>query len=276
MSVLRFEPFRDPFRELDRLISMAASGTRAPLGMPMDVYRAQDGSYHLEADLPGVDPDSVEVTVEHSTLTIRAERAPHYGESEQVIAAERPQGSFTRQFSLGEGVDSEHLTAGYANGVLHVTIPASPRPRPAGSRSPIRPAAAAPSRAAPPGRARRRAAGRAAAERPPCRISGRAASRVRCWPPGRRAGAGRCRAACPPAGLDRAGDHRAGRARGGHFAVPATAGRRHRQAGPGRAHNGAHARPEPRISQPGGERHHPAAAGAVRTGAGLRRRIASG
>jgi HSP20 family protein len=127
MSVLRFEPYRDPFRELDRLIAMAASGTRAPLGMPMDVYRAQDGSYHLEADLPGVDPDSVEVTVEHSTLTIRAERTPHYGESEQVIVAERPQGSFTRQLSLGEGVDSEHLTAGYADGVLHVTIPASPK-----------------------------------------------------------------------------------------------------------------------------------------------------
>jgi HSP20 family protein len=66
----------------------------------MDVYRAGDGSYHVEADLPGVDPDSVEVTVEHSTLTIRAERTPHYGESEQVIAAERPQGSFTRQLSL--------------------------------------------------------------------------------------------------------------------------------------------------------------------------------
>ena len=43
MSVTRFEPYRDPFRELDRLISMATSGTRAPLGMPMDVYRAQDG-----------------------------------------------------------------------------------------------------------------------------------------------------------------------------------------------------------------------------------------
>src|SRR5216683_824065 len=127
MSVLRFEPYRDPFRELDRLVAMAASGTRAPLGMPMDVYRAQDGSYHLEADLPGVDPDSVEVTVEHSTLTIRAERTPHYGESEQVIVAERPQGPFTRQLSLGEGVDSENLTAAYADGVLHVTIPASPK-----------------------------------------------------------------------------------------------------------------------------------------------------
>ncbi len=125
MSVIRFEPFRDPFREFDRLISMAASGTRAPLGMPMDVYRSEDGSYHVEADLPGVDPDRIEVTVEHGALTIGAERTPHYRDSDQVIVAERPQGSFTRQLSLGEGVDSENLTASYADGVLHVTIPAS-------------------------------------------------------------------------------------------------------------------------------------------------------
>ncbi len=127
MSVTRFEPFRDPFREVDRLLSMAASGTRAPLGMPMDVYRAQDGSYHVEADLPGADPDTVEVTVEHAVLTIRAERTAHYGGSEQVLVAERPQGTFARQLSLGEAVDSENLTAGYADGVLHVTIPASPK-----------------------------------------------------------------------------------------------------------------------------------------------------
>jgi HSP20 family protein len=130
MSVIRFEPFRDPFRELDRLISMAASGTRAPLGMPMDVYRGEGGSYHVEADLPGADPDSVEVTVEHGVLTIHAERTPHYGESAQVVVAERPQGSFTRQLSLGEGVDSENLTADYADGVLHVTLPASPQTQP--------------------------------------------------------------------------------------------------------------------------------------------------
>jgi len=130
MSVMRFEPFRDPFRELDRLLSMAASGTRAPLGMPLDVYRGEDGSYHVEADLPGVDPDSVEVTVERGVLTIRAERTPRYGGGEPVIVAERPQGSFTRQLSLGEGVDSENLTAEYADGVLHVIIPASPKTQP--------------------------------------------------------------------------------------------------------------------------------------------------
>jgi HSP20 family protein len=127
MAVIRFEPYRDPF---ERLFSMAATGTRAPLGMPMDVYRTEDGNYHVEADLPGVDPGSVEVTVEHSTLTIRAERTPHYGESEHVIVAERPQGSFTRQLHLGEGVDSENLTAGYADGILHLTIPLSPKVQP--------------------------------------------------------------------------------------------------------------------------------------------------
>jgi HSP20 family protein len=127
MAVIRFEPYRDPF---ERLFSMAATGTRASLGMPMDVYRTEDGNYHVEADLPGVYPGSAEVTVEHSTLTIRAERSPHYGESDDVIVAERPQGSFTRQLHPGEGVDSESLTAGYADGVLHVTIPLSPKVQP--------------------------------------------------------------------------------------------------------------------------------------------------
>ncbi len=124
MAVIRHEPLRDPF---ERLASLAASGTRAPLAIPMDVYRSGDGSYHIEADLPGVDQDSLDVTVEQSTLTIRAERKPGYAESEHLIAAERPQGAFSRQLTLGEGLDSDHLTAVYADGVLHVTIPASPK-----------------------------------------------------------------------------------------------------------------------------------------------------
>ena len=124
MAVFRFEPFGDP---VDRLLSMARTGTRTPLGMPMDIYRTKDGNYHVEADLPGVEPDTVEVTVEHGILTIKADRAPGYGDSEQVIVAERPQGSFIRRLSLGEGVDPDHLTADYANGVLQVTIPASPK-----------------------------------------------------------------------------------------------------------------------------------------------------
>jgi HSP20 family protein len=124
MAVFRFEPFGDP---VDRLLSMATTRTRVPLGMPMDIYRTEDGNYHVEADLPGVEPGTIEVTVEHGTLTIKADRGPGYGDSEQVIVAERPQGSFTRRLSLGEGVDSDRLTADYANGVLRVTIPAAPK-----------------------------------------------------------------------------------------------------------------------------------------------------
>ena len=124
MAVFRFEPFRDP---VERLMSMAATGTRTPLAMPMDIYRTEDGTYHVQADLPGVDSGTIDVTVEHSTLTITAERAPGYGDTEQVIVAERPQGSFARQLSLGEGVDSDHLTADYADGVLRVNIPAAPK-----------------------------------------------------------------------------------------------------------------------------------------------------
>jgi len=120
MAVIRHEPFRDPF---ERLMSMAASGTRAPLAPPLDVYRSDDGSYHIEADLPGVDPDGIEVTVEHGTLTIRAERKPHFGDTDQVLAAERPQGSFVRQLTLGEGLDAAHLTAACAHGVLRVRRP---------------------------------------------------------------------------------------------------------------------------------------------------------
>jgi HSP20 family protein len=125
--VIRHEAFRYPF---ERLMAMAASGTRSPLAMPMDVYRSKDSSYHIEADLPGMDADSVDVTLEENTLTIRAERKPNYRETDHVLAAERPQGPFTRQLTLGEGLDADHLAAAYADGVFHVTIPASPKVQP--------------------------------------------------------------------------------------------------------------------------------------------------
>jgi HSP20 family protein len=126
MAVIRFDPFRDPF------------GAAVVHGRDGDVCPARHAYGRLPRggwQLPrrgrpaGVDSDSIEVTVEHSTLTIRAERTPHHGDSEQVIVAEQPQGSFTRQLSLGEGVDPENLTADYADGVLHLTISVSPETR---------------------------------------------------------------------------------------------------------------------------------------------------
>ena len=54
MSIIRFDPFRDPFRDLDRLTSQLVSGTRTPPPMPMDAWRSADG-FHVALDLPGVD-----------------------------------------------------------------------------------------------------------------------------------------------------------------------------------------------------------------------------
>ena len=75
MSVLRFDPFGNPFRQMDRLTNELLSGTRTPMGMPMDVWQADDG-FNVSLDLPGVDPSSVDISTERNVLTITAEAAP--------------------------------------------------------------------------------------------------------------------------------------------------------------------------------------------------------
>jgi HSP20 family protein len=122
VSVLRFDPFGDPFRQMDRLTSQLLSGTRTPMGMPMDVWQTDDG-FHVCLDLPGVDPDSVDITTERNTLTIKAERRAEYEDGQNVLIAERPQGTFTRQLQLGDTVDTENIQASYSDGVLHLTLP---------------------------------------------------------------------------------------------------------------------------------------------------------
>ncbi|MGR6967482.1 Hsp20/alpha crystallin family protein [Geodermatophilus sp. URMC 61] len=129
MSVMRFDPFGDPFRSLDRLTSQMMSGTRTPMGMPMDVWQAEDG-YHVALDLPGVHPDSVEITTERNMLTIRAERRAEYEQGANVLLAERPQGRFTRQLQVGDALDTARVSATYGDGVLLLTIPLSEQAQP--------------------------------------------------------------------------------------------------------------------------------------------------
>lgn len=120
-------PF-DVLSQLDRLASSAFDTARAPRLMPVDLFRDGD-QYVLSADLPGIDPASVDLDVDGQLLTIRAERtAP----SEQVkwLTHERPYGSYMRQFTLGDGVDSERITANYEHGVLSVIIPMLERAKP--------------------------------------------------------------------------------------------------------------------------------------------------
>jgi HSP20 family protein len=119
----------DPFRELDRMASALLQTSQGPRVMPMDLYRDGD-HYVLSADLPGIDPGSVDIDVDGQLLTIRAERTLRGREGVKWLAHERQSGSFLRQLSLGQGVDTENISATYENGVLSVTIPVSERAKP--------------------------------------------------------------------------------------------------------------------------------------------------
>jgi HSP20 family protein len=119
----------DPFSELDLLTStLLDSRARGPRFMPVDLYREGD-TYVLSADLPGVDPGSVDIDVDGQLLTIRAQRTADNRDA-KWLAHERPHGSYLRQFSVGEGIDSERISAEYNNGVLNVIIPVSERAKP--------------------------------------------------------------------------------------------------------------------------------------------------
>jgi HSP20 family protein len=127
--VLRFDPYRDLDRMTEQLLGGSAGSARVPRFMPMDLYRSGD-HYVLHADLPGIDPGSVDVHVDNGTLTIRAERSSRTEQDVQWLTNERFTGTFQRQLSLGEGIDTEAISATYDNGVLSVTIPVAEKAKP--------------------------------------------------------------------------------------------------------------------------------------------------
>jgi len=97
--------------------------------MPMDLYRDAD-SYVLNADLPGIDPQSVDVDVDGQLLSIRAERTAPGRDGVRWIARERSTGSYLRRFTLGQGIDTAHISASYDNGVLSVVLPVTEKAKP--------------------------------------------------------------------------------------------------------------------------------------------------
>jgi HSP20 family protein len=125
----------DPFRELDRMTQHLLGGADGgslsrPLAMPMDAYRHGD-EFVVAFDLPGVDPDAIEIDVERNVLTVRVERPPlTRGEQVEMQVAERPAGAFSRQLFLGETLDTTQIEAGYDAGVLTLRIPVAERAKP--------------------------------------------------------------------------------------------------------------------------------------------------
>ena len=133
MGFRQFEPLKATMRDLDRKASQMLSNARLPHWVPADAWR-EGQAYRVELDLPGVDPASIDVQVEPSTVTVTAHRRASVhteeGADSQQISAELPRGPFSRRLVLGEGLDLEAVEARYADGVLHLTIPLAPASRP--------------------------------------------------------------------------------------------------------------------------------------------------
>ena len=124
--LMRYDPFREIDRNTDKL---AASRARTARSFPMDAYRRGD-QFMVHFDLPGVQKDTIELTVERNVLTVKADRRFEHREGDELLVSERPQGTFSRQLFLGDTLDSAAVSAEYADGVLSLTIPVAERAKP--------------------------------------------------------------------------------------------------------------------------------------------------
>jgi len=119
----------DPFRELDRLTQQVLGTGSHLAAMPMDAWKKGD-QFIVKLDLPGVDPARIDLDVESSVITVRAERGPEVPEGVEAVATERRWGSFSRQLVLGEALDTENVQAEFDGGVLTLRVPITPQAKP--------------------------------------------------------------------------------------------------------------------------------------------------
>ena len=116
----------DPFAEFHRALRTADGDYAA---MRMDAIRG-DQDIELRFDLPGIDTDSIDVTVDRGVLTVSAKRSAEYAEGEKPFIRERIMGSFMRRIRLSDIVDAERISASYDAGVLRVHVPLQERALP--------------------------------------------------------------------------------------------------------------------------------------------------
>ena len=133
MTVARYEPWtlhRELMNEFNRFFERAgandaSSGATADWVPPVDIEEHGD-KYVLYADVPGIDPASIEVTLENGVLTLAGTReiaVSKNGGTVERRRTERESGRFHRRFSLPDTIDSESVTAQGKNGVLEIVIP---------------------------------------------------------------------------------------------------------------------------------------------------------
>jgi HSP20 family protein len=123
MVLTTFDPFVQFERQFNRLAQRSGGG------MPMDGVR-RDGEIALRFDLPGVDPASIDVTVDRGVLTVTAKRDEEYAENEKLFIRERVTGTFTRRVYLSDDLDTAAVEASFTDGVLSVRIPVAEKAAP--------------------------------------------------------------------------------------------------------------------------------------------------
>jgi HSP20 family protein len=134
MSIVRYDPFRDLRTlqdEVNRLFSTNMTRffgddeaiARGAWNPNVDIYENKD-QIVLEAELPGMNRDDFDLSIENNVLTLRGERRfEKKDEGDNFHRVERAYGSFTRSFTLPQTVSSEGANAEYRNGLLRVTLP---------------------------------------------------------------------------------------------------------------------------------------------------------
>ena len=131
---------QDPMRQLfDRLLegnlflgsNNDESSVVTSQWMPLVDIREEQDRFVLHADIPGVDPQDIEVQMDKGMLTIKGERrAERSVQNERYSRVERLHGSFHRRFALPDSADPEGITASGSNGVLEIVIPKRPESTP--------------------------------------------------------------------------------------------------------------------------------------------------
>jgi len=119
----------DPFRDFDRLAQQVFGTPTRPAAMPIDAFRKGD-EFVVQFDLPGIDTDSIDLTVERNVLTVHAQRRRTETEGVELLIGERPQGTFSRQLFLGDTLDTDRIAADYRDGVLTLRVPITEKAKP--------------------------------------------------------------------------------------------------------------------------------------------------
>lgn len=122
--------------EMDRLMGSALSEFE-PISNPQRLANApamnlweDDGTLHVEMELPGITMEDLDLSVFQNRLTIRGKRRPMSPEGARVLRRERADGEFTRTITFGTEIDAENVNATLHDGILHVELPRAETARP--------------------------------------------------------------------------------------------------------------------------------------------------